>query len=804
MSDNTNQEYGADSIKVLKGLDAVRKRPGMYIGDTDDGSGLHHMVYEVVDNAIDEALAGHCSEVTVTLHADGSASVMDDGRGIPTQIHAGEGVSAAQVIMTQLHAGGKFDQNSYKVSGGLHGVGVSVVNALSEWLDLTIWRHGKEHFMRFRHGEPEEDLKVTGEAPRREDGRALSGTKVRFLPSDRTFSDIVFDRARLQHRLRELAFLNSGVRIVLRDEREAEAWEDVMEYEGGVAAFVKHLDRNKSALFVEPIMVTGEREGVTVEAALQWNDSYHENVLAFTNNIPQRDGGTHLAGFRGALTRVINTYAASSGIASKMKVQLTGDDAREGLTCVLSVKVPDPKFSSQTKDKLVSSEVRPAVEGLMNEKLNEWFEEHPVEAKQIVSKIVEAATAREAARKARELTRRKSALDITSLPGKLADCQEKDPAKSELFIVEGDSAGGSAKQGRSREYQAILPLRGKILNVERARFDKMLSSDQVGTLITALGTGIGRDQIDYDKLRYHKVVIMTDADVDGAHIRTLLLTFFYRQMPELIERGHLYIAQPPLYMVRRGNSIRYMANQAEMDNSLIEEGSAEAALELDNGEVLTGADLAERVKEARGVVLALERLTARAPAFALEAAALSGALHPEPTQEQADATAERLNRSADEGEDTWYATVAPEGALVLKREVRGVTETVVLDDKILASPDAKRLQERAMAIAGDYTGPATFRGKGGETVVYGPWGLVTSVQKAGAKGMKIQRYKGLGEMNPDQLWETTLDPEARSLLRVSVQEADTADELFSKLMGDVVEPRRDFIQEFALEAEVDV
>lgn len=805
MSENTNQEYGADSIKVLKGLDAVRKRPGMYIGDTDDGSGLHHMVYEVVDNAIDEALAGHCTEVRVTLHADGSASVRDDGRGVPTAIHEGEGVSAAQVIMTQLHAGGKFDQNSYKVSGGLHGVGVSVVNALSEWLDLTIWRHGKSHHMRFIHGEPKdgEDLKVTGEAPLRDNGKPLTGTEVRFLPSEQTFSEIVFERARLHHRLRELAFLNSGVRILLRDEREAEVFEEVLQYEGGVAAFVKHLDRAKTAIFPEPILITGAKDGVTVEAALQWNDSYHENMLCFTNTIPQRDGGTHLAGFRGALTRIINNYAASSGLASKAKVSITGDDAREGLTCVLSVKVPDPKFSSQTKDKLVSSEVRPAVEGAVFEQLTEWFEEHPSEAKAIVAKIIEAAAAREAARKARELTRRKSALDITSLPGKLADCQEKDPAKSELFIVEGDSAGGSAKQGRSREYQAILPLRGKILNVERARFDKMLSSDQVGTLITALGTGIGRDQIDYDKLRYHKVIIMTDADVDGAHIRTLLLTFFYRQMPELIERGHLYIAQPPLYMVKRGNSIRYLADQAEMDYSLIEEGSADAALTLANGEVLTGVDLAERVKEARGVVLALERLTARAPAFALEAAALSGALHPELTRDQAAATAERLNRSADEGEQNWTGTVTPEGSLVLKRDVRDVTETVILDGRVLESPDAKRLLERAQAIAGDYTGPATFRGKGGEIVIHGPWSLVTAVQKAGAKGIAIQRYKGLGEMNPSQLWETTLDPEARSLFRVTVKEADTADDLFAKLMGDVVEPRREFIQEFALEAEVD-
>ncbi|MCR9128964.1 MAG: DNA topoisomerase (ATP-hydrolyzing) subunit B [Alphaproteobacteria bacterium] len=800
MSENTNQDYGAESIKVLKGLDAVRKRPGMYIGDTDDGSGLHHMVYEVVDNAIDEALAGHCSQVTVTLHADGSASVTDDGRGIPTQIHQEEGVSAAQVIMTQLHAGGKFDQNSYKVSGGLHGVGVSVVNALSDWLDLTIWRNGREHTMRFRRGEPEngEDLKEVGDA------NGQKGTRVRFMPSEETFSNIDFERARLAHRLRELAFLNSGVRIVLRDEREAEPVEDVMEYEGGVAAFVKHLDRTRTALLPEPVLIAGEREGVTVEAALQWNDGYHENVLCFTNNIPQRDGGTHLAGFRGALTRVINTYAASSGAAQKAKVAITGDDAREGLTCVLSVKVPDPKFSSQTKDKLVSSEVRPAVEGAVYDTLTEWFEEHPAEAKQIVTKIVEAAAAREAARKARELTRRKSALDITSLPGKLADCQEKDPAKSELFIVEGDSAGGSAKQGRNRENQAVLPLRGKILNVERARFDKMLSSDQVGTLITALGAGIGRDQIDYDKLRYHKVVIMTDADVDGAHIRTLLLTFFYRQMPELIERGHLYIAQPPLYKVARGKSERYLTDQTEMDAFLIEEGSSEAFLELDNGETLTGADLAERVKAARGVVLSLDRLAARAPTFALEAAALSGALHADASSDQVDDAARRLARAADEGEDGWVGQLTPEGDIVFKREVRGVTETVVLDDTALASPDAKRLSDRALAIAGDYTGPAVFRRKGEETIIHTPADLVAAVQKAGAKGLKIQRYKGLGEMNPDQLWETTLDPEARSLLQVSVSEADTADDLFSKLMGDVVEPRRDFIQEFALEAEVDV
>ncbi len=800
-------EYGADSIKVLKGLDAVRKRPGMYIGDTDDGSGLHHMVYEVVDNSIDEALAGHADHVRVTLHPDGSCSVRDNGRGIPVAIHEEEGISAAEVIMTQLHAGGKFDQNSYKVSGGLHGVGVSVVNALSVSLDLTVWRDGKEHFVQFSHGETVAPLKVVGEAPKEmRDGkeRVLTGTEVRFLPSEETFTMVEFDRDTLERRLRELAFLNSGARIILTDERPAEPIVTELYYDGGIKAFVQHLDANKTALLESPISVIKEIDGITVEAAMWWNDSYHENVKCFTNNIPQRDGGTHLAGFRGALTRTINKYAAESGAAKKEKVSISGDDAREGLTCVLSVKVPDPKFSSQTKDKLVSSEVRPVVESAMNEALGEWFEENPTEAKNIVQKIIEAAAAREAARKARDLTRRKSALDIASLPGKLADCQEKDPSLSELFIVEGDSAGGSAKQARDRKNQAILPLKGKILNVERARFDRMLSSQEIGTMITALGTGIGREDFDIEKLRYHKVVIMTDADVDGAHIRTLLLTFFFRQMPELIERGYLYIAQPPLYKVERGKSARYLKDQDELDDYLIEAGSQDSSLTLENGTVIAGADLMRLSKEALAAQSLINRLKSEAPDSVIAQVAIAGALGPDASQTEIDEAAKRLDMIADEGEDGWSGQFDSDGSLVMQRDVRGVTERVVMRPHFRDSADARRLHRMAPELKETYNGIARFkRGDNDPVDIYGPAQMLETVFEGGRKGFKIQRYKGLGEMNPDQLWETTLDSNARSLLKVKVEAADASDELFTKLMGDVVEPRREFIIANALDADVD-
>ena len=798
-------EYGADSIKVLKGLEAVRKRPGMYIGDTDDGSGLHHMVYEVVDNGIDEALAGHADFVRVKIHADSSVSVRDNGRGIPVDMHPTEGVSAAEVIMTQLHAGGKFDQNSYKVSGGLHGVGVSVVNALSDWLELRVWRNGKEHYARFENGDTVEHLRVVGDTP------GEKGTEVRFLASskedrpDGTFSNREFIFKTLENRLRELAFLNSGVRIILEDERHAEPLRTELFYEGGVREFVKFIDRSKTPVMPEPIFIQGEKNGIGIEVAMWWNDSYHETVLPFTNNIPQRDGGTHMAGFRGALTRVINNYAQSSGVAKREKVDFTGDDAREGLTCVLSVKVPDPKFSSQTKDKLVSSEVRPAVEGLVNEKLAEWFEENPAEAKQIVGKIIEAALAREAARKARELTRRKTAMDVASLPGKLADCQEKDPALSELFIVEGDSAGGSAKQGRSRQNQAVLPLRGKILNVERARFDRMLSSDQIGTLITALGTGIGRDEFNLDKLRYHKIVIMTDADVDGAHIRTLLLTFFFRQMPELIEAGHLYIAQPPLYKVNRGRSEVYLKDEAALEDYLIEQGIDGASLRLGNGEQITGADLARVVEEARIVRRVLRAYPTHYPPHITEQAAIAGALMQGKIDADApgaaEAVAKRLDLIAEEYERGWSGRPTQDAGIRLTRQLRGVEESRTLDGPMLRSAESRRLGAMTQSLHEIYGQTAHLIRKDRDVPIHGPLGLLQAIFLEGEKGLSLQRYKGLGEMNPEQLWETTLDPSARTMLQVRIEDLSEADDIFTKLMGDVVEPRRDFIQQNALSVE---
>ena len=797
-----SEAYGADSIKVLRGLDAVRKRPGMYIGDTDDGSGLHHMIYEVVDNAIDEALAGHAKLVTVTLNADGSCTVTDDGRGVPTGIHDEEGVSAAEVIMTQLHAGGKFDQNSYKVSGGLHGVGVSVVNALSTRLALRIWRDGLEHLIEFAGGDAVAPLKVVGPAPI-VDGKPKRGTEVTFTPSPKTFTMVEFDYATIEHRLRELAFLNSGVRIVLTDLRHAESKREELFYEGGLEAFVRYLDRAKTALIDKPILIKGERDGIVVEVALWWNDSYHENVLPFTNNIPQRDGGTHLIGLRSGLTRQVVGYAESSGLLKKEKVDLSGEDTREGLTCVLSIKCPDPKFSSQTKDKLVSSEVRPVVEGLVNELLSQWFEEHPQEARVVVGKVVEAAQAREAARKARELTRRKGALDIASLPGKLADCQERDPAKSEIFIVEGDSAGGTAKQGRNREFQAVLPLRGKILNVERARFDKMLSSEQIGTLITALGAGIGRDDFNLEKLRYHKIIIMTDADVDGSHIRTLLLTFFFRQMRAIIEAGHLFIAQPPLFKVKRGQSEQYLKDERGLEDYLVEAGLDSATLTLANGEARAGADLRALVEEARALRRQLDGLHSRYNRALAEQAALAGALRPlsgaeDPEGEtRAGLLAERMNAIAEETERGWSSRLEANG-YVLTREVRGVRQAAALDAGLLASADARRLDEHARPLSEAFSEPATFARRGDTTIVSGPSELLEAVNAAGRKGVAFQRYKGLGEMNKDQLWETTLDREARTLLQVKIREVDEADDIFVKLMGDIVEPRREFIQDNAL------
>ena len=794
------EDYGADSIKMLKGLDAVRKRPGMYIGDTDDGSGLHHMIYEVVDNAIDEVLAGHAKACHVTLNNDGSVTVRDDGRGIPTGIKHDDDQtpkrSAAEIVFTELHAGGKFDQNSYKVSGGLHGVGVSVVNALSTWLKARIWREGSEHYIEFRDGNAVAPLRVAG------DGKGERGTEVTFLPSPATFTMVEFDYTTLEHRLRELAFLNSGARVVLTDARHADVKREEFMYEGGTSAFVRYLDRSKQALISEPIMIRADKEKVGIEVALWWNDSYHENVLCFTNNIPQRDGGTHLAGFRAALTRVINKYAGESGISKKEKVELSGEDAREGLSCVLSVKVPDPKFSSQTKDKLVSSEVKPVVESVVADSLAAWFEEHPKEAKTIVGKIVEAALAREAARKARELTRRKGALDGLRLPGGLAECQDRIAANTELFIVEGDSAGGSAKQGRKREYQAVLPIRGKILNVERARIDKMLSSEQVTNIIGALGTGI-RDDFNLEKLRYHKIIIMTDADVDGAHIRTLLLTFFYRQMPALVEKGHVYIAQPPLYRVQRGKSGTYLKDQRALEDYLIDSGLEETVLVLGGGEERAGRDLRDILDQARAITSAIDQLHSRYSRMVVEQAAIGGLFDPGITQSaekaaaHAAAIAKLLDSQAEETETGWEGIFGNEG-FVFRREVRGVTEAHLLDRGMLASLDARRLHDKHKHLFEVYSKGAKLRRKSETFAVYGPRSLLEAVYEAGRKGISLQRYKGLGEMNPDQLWETTLDREARTLLQVRINDLAEADEIFAKLMGDVVEPRRDFIQENAL------
>lgn len=798
-SEQDTQQYDAESIKVLRGLEAVRKRPGMYIGDTDDGSGLHHMVYEVVDNGIDEALAKHADYVEVKICSDNSVSVRDNGRGIPVDIHEEEGVSAAEVIMTQLHAGGKFDSNSYKVSGGLHGVGVSVVNALSVWLELRVWRNGKEHFARFEHGETVEHLKVIGEAS------LERGTEVRFLASTDTFSNLEYSFEILEKRLRELAFLNSGVKIILIDERPAEFRKAELFYEGGVKEFVKYLDRSKASIMPEPIFFVGERDEIGVEVAMWWNDSYHENVLPFTNNIPQRDGGTHMAGFRGALTRTINNYAQSSGIAKKEKINFTGDDAREGLTCVLSVKVPDPKFSSQTKDKLVSSEVRPAVEGLMNEKLSEWFEENPNEAKIIVGKIIEAALAREAARKARELTRRKTAMDVNYLAGKLKDCSEKDPSKAEVFLVEGDSAGGSAQTGRDRLTQAILPLKGKILNVERARFDRMLASQEIGNLVMALGTGIGRDEFNIDKLRYHKIIIMTDADVDGAHIRTLLLTFFYRQMPELVQGGFLYIAQPPLFKVSRGKSEVYLKDQSALEDFLIQQGSEGSILRLNDESEISSQDLIRVVEEARQLKRVLEAFPTHYPRHILEQAAIAGAFVPgvveKDLQGTADKVAERLNLIALEYEKGWKGRQTQDHGIKLTRILRGVEEMRTLDGPMLRSGEARKTGSLTDSLKEVYSKPAKLLRKDRAQPIRGPLDLLESIFVEGEKGLNLQRYKGLGEMNPDQLWETTLDPDARTLLQVKIDDAAEADDLFTRLMGEVVEPRREFIQQNALTVE---
>ena len=808
------EEYGAESIKVLKGLEAVRKRPGMYIGDTDDGSGLHHMVYEVLDNSIDEALAGYCEEISVILNADESVTVMDDGRGIPTEIHKDEGVSAAEVIMTQLHAGGKFDQNSYKISGGLHGVGVSVVNALSERLELNIKREGKHHFMSFKDGDPEKALNIIG------DTKKETGTEITFFPSKKVFTMTEFNRRTLETRLRELAFLNSGVLIKLEDHRKAEPWKKELLYEGGLTEYVKHIDQTRKSIMKEPISFSSKKGDIEVNLAMQWNDSYYETVNCFTNNIPQKDGGTHLAGLRSALTRVVNSYSQKSGMAKKESVQLVGEDIREGLTCILSIKVADPKFSSQTKDKLVSSEVRPVVESLINDFLSTWLEEHPSEAKIVVGKVVEAAAAREAARKARDLTRRKGVLDISSLPGKLADCQEKDPEKCEIFIVEGESAGGSAKQGRDRSTQAILPLKGKIINCEKARLSKVLSSNEIGTLIAALGAGIGNSNLENgedeesfksDKLRYKKVIIMTDADVDGAHIRTLLLTFFYRQMRTLISDGCLYIAQPPLYKAKKGSSETYLKDDEDLENYLVSTGIKDSSYLLISGEVLTSNDLLLLVNKSRKIKKIINSLPVKYNHGLAESVCLSGGFQQpiEMKESKLKEISMRLTKQYDDLEADWESSYDQENGLYVTRKIRGVFESLSLGKGIFSSSDSRRLNNLAEDIKkyfpiNNERSSNIFERNGKSYSINGPLDLIESIFEEGRKGLQIQRYKGLGEMNADQLWETTLDPDARRLLKVKIDSSVDNSGIFADLMGDEVIKRREFIQDSITSGELAV
>ncbi len=794
---NMANDYKASSIKVLKGLEAVKKRPGMYIGDTDDGSGLHHMVYEVLDNAIDESLAGHCDDIFVNINKNGSVTVRDNGRGIPVDMHKEEGVSAAEVIMTQLHAGGKFDKNSYKVSGGLHGVGVSVVNALSEYLELRIWRDGKEHYCRFEHGETVKHVELVGDA------NGQKGTEVTFFPSKDTFAFIEFNFQTLEKRIRELAFLNSGVKIKLTDKRAEPELEQDFFYEGGIAAYVKYIDKARHALSPTLEVKGDNSEGIEADIALQWNDSYHETVYCFTNNIKQGDGGTHLSGFKAALTRAVNSYVNKSGIGSKKdKVAITGEDIREGLTTVISVKVPDPKFSSQTKDKLVSSEVRPVVEEIVYKGLNKWFEENPKDAKLILTKINEAAQAREAARKARDLTRRKGALEISSLPGKLADCQEKDPALSEIFIVEGDSAGGSAKQARNRKTQAILPLRGKILNVEKARFDKMLASQEIGTLISALGTGIGSNDFDVEKLRYHKIVIMTDADVDGSHIRTLLLTFFFRHMPQIVEQGYLYIAQPPLYKVKKGNSEVYLKDDQELQNYLVDHSLSTSRLIVGESQEIEGEPLAALINKLFEFESLIKNIaTVANPAILYELAALAGFFNDDFSLEK---YCSRLNAElSDEYGTKWSAELNDNDDLETSKNSRGVTTKFIINSATKHSKDAAEIAKIISEYANIFSERLQFIAKEKITIVKTPTQMLAAVTATAKKGLTIQRFKGLGEMNPDQLWETTLDPDTRTLLQVSINPENEAEEVFSTLMGDIVEPRREFIQKNALNANLD-